>query len=708
MFRAITRTGLLAALLLLGGRSASAYSIYGPTNAEAFQIPAIGYNVRSGAAASIIDLATPRNIGEQYRWNTPFLYYACDANFLDYFGATGAAEVDKAFAVYNNTLSNVSSYSSNMIEWPLNTARFNFRAEALQMVDLKSAVVQLIAEQLGLAQAERWVWCLFARISTGPCPSFTYNVIMRNYDPTTGFYSAYVNGTLYGYNVIENCALNPNPFAPVLADAVEYPIDPTAPTFTTVASFSIPSGRFYTGLTRDDAAGLRYLMTRSNAFVEPAGTNNLLVVTNGTSLTTIVTSNLALLLSASLTNSGAQLQGLFPGLLVNSSTLIGFSNVVTATTGGFFVNNPFAPVGTPPTFVVTTILTTNLVQVFSNTFGNVVVTATNNQSAISVTANGVTSIILTNQPGGEYILVPANQCGFTILSTNLGTVTTNISVNTTVITNGTTNTTVIGTVFTNHILVVAIPTCVSNNVALRRGMDRIPQFFRQDFDSLLSQFWSPVTNTFTLTAVSNNAPVTQFFSRTVVTPDFIITAQDNGAGLGSRTAQSFARANAGNGLGGPGIIEAPGTGGFELNKTGPLFAVTGSATVIANDFAQSLDFNWGSFDGTTNTPVLYPDANSLANLENQVFLQITGSGPLPTAQKGQFYTTTLTATGVEPPPYTWSVAPNSPALPTGLHISSTGTISGTPLVSGIFDFSIQVQDDTGRASQRNFALQVNP
>ena len=39
----------------------------------------------------------PKNIGEEYRRNTPVMYYTFDANFLDYFGSNGVAAVDSAF-----------------------------------------------------------------------------------------------------------------------------------------------------------------------------------------------------------------------------------------------------------------------------------------------------------------------------------------------------------------------------------------------------------------------------------------------------------------------------------------------------------------------------------------------------------------------------------------------------------------------------------
>src|SRR6185436_12737643 len=155
MFRTLTRFGLAAALLLMaGGRSAIAYSLLGPLNAEAYQTQVIGYGLTPAQGDNKIDQGTPRNIAEEYRWNTPFLYYACDANFLDFFGANGLADVDGVFAVFNNTVSNLSSYSSNLTEFPLNSSRFNFRAQALNCIDLKTCMMQLVMEELGVGEPD--------------------------------------------------------------------------------------------------------------------------------------------------------------------------------------------------------------------------------------------------------------------------------------------------------------------------------------------------------------------------------------------------------------------------------------------------------------------------------------------------------------------------------------------------------------------------
>jgi hypothetical protein len=61
------------------------------------------------------------------------------------------------------------------------------------------------------------------------------------------------------------------------------------------------------------------------------------------------------------------------------------------------------------------------------------------------------------------------------------------------------------------------------------------------------------------------------------------------------------------------------------------------------------------------------------------------------ATPGTSYTQSLSATGGRPP-YSWSVT--SGALPSGLTLSSSGTISGTPTSAGTFAFTVQVSDSS--------------
>lgn len=76
---------------------------------------------------------------------------------------------------------------------------------------------------------------------------------------------------------------------------------------------------------------------------------------------------------------------------------------------------------------------------------------------------------------------------------------------------------------------------------------------------------------------------------------------------------------------------------------------------------------------------------------------------LPSPTRGTAYSQTVVAqNGV--PPYTFSLV--SGALPTGLVLAPGGLISGTPVVSGTFPFTVQAMDLAGQTATRNFVFNV--
>src|SRR5882724_7743115 len=121
MLRFAKRCGWFAALIALGFQPAFGFSLLGPLppNAEPFQIIDLDYAFPG-------DVGTPKNLGEEYRVNTPVLYYAFDEAFLDYFGSNGVYAVEQALAILNN-LTNVSSYSADLSEFPFESSRVNFK-----------------------------------------------------------------------------------------------------------------------------------------------------------------------------------------------------------------------------------------------------------------------------------------------------------------------------------------------------------------------------------------------------------------------------------------------------------------------------------------------------------------------------------------------------------------------------------------------------
>jgi subtilisin family serine protease len=77
---------------------------------------------------------------------------------------------------------------------------------------------------------------------------------------------------------------------------------------------------------------------------------------------------------------------------------------------------------------------------------------------------------------------------------------------------------------------------------------------------------------------------------------------------------------------------------------------------------------------------------------------------LPSGTVGVPYSATLAATGGAPP-YTWSRI--SGKVPTGLALSPSGAISGTPTKRGTYTFTVRVRDSLGGQVSRSFSIQIN-
>ena len=635
---------LWAGLLLAGARqSAFGFALGGPIN-EPYQVPTIGYNLPG-------DLNAPKNLGEEYRRNTPVIYYAYDGNFWNYFGSNGVAVIDAAFGVFND-LTNASSYSRELTEIPYNTSRKNFKAEALALLDLKSITMQLIIEQLGLTEPVRYTWDLHDRYLTPgtTCPfGENYLIVKRNFDPAFGTSpdqlkpTSYVNGTLFTYEILEFCT-GPDP----LALAFPFAVDPTAGSSAVAelngfgqggfSGFIIsPYGSFYNGLTRDDVGGLRYLLRTNNVNFESAGPDSLAHVTN-TIPTLLVSSNLALLASQALTNDAAPLLALYPNLTILSTSNF-FSNVYTTNFTGFFTNFPWDPVGTPAHLVFTTNVTPSVVSLFQHTFGNVIQLVPNghggwtavplatppaptNQAWISIET---TTVGTTNQPWtpvgtvttftnttlqtyqtngvvGDFFILPTNLCEIAILSsqlTNVQTFTNQIFAATNLFANTNVTGTLLGftqnviTYFTNHAFVIYPISCLTSNVAAYQGVEKIT-FIRRDFDSLFGRFWNPITNEYVLNTVTNFTVFPQRISRALIRPDILLSAADLTAGPNEIPAVPAAarslvfNTNSENfGLAGPGTIES-GTVGTTV---GPL-----PVTQFTFNNAGPVFYNFGLID----------------------------------------------------------------------------------------------------------------
>jgi len=78
---------------------------------------------------------------------------------------------------------------------------------------------------------------------------------------------------------------------------------------------------------------------------------------------------------------------------------------------------------------------------------------------------------------------------------------------------------------------------------------------------------------------------------------------------------------------------------------------------------------------------------------------------LPSGQVSVPYSTTLVAIPLIPPPTDWDIISGS--LPTGLALApTTGVISGTPTLAGIYTFTVTVEDSTGTSAQQAFSITI--
>lgn len=714
-------------LLLACMQTAHGFDLHGPDN-EAYQTSDLGY--MTGA-----DNGAPKNVAEEYRRVIPTLYWSVDQSFLDYFGTKGLSSVEGAFRILN-ALTNVSSYSLDLTEFPLESKNINYRAQALGLIDMRSSLLAMILENMGLGEADRYIWCLRSRtVGAGGCPDdVTYVVQKRNWEfvPTDlGALkpSSYVNGIYYSYLITENCTGTP------VADAVEFPADPSNNRNTAAASFITGNttfadlmGAFLIGLTRDDVAGLRYLYRAGNINWEPAGTGVEQFVTNYNQYPYLIyTSNLTQFAEASKTNDADTLMGLYQGLQVitTSNYLV---KVINTNTYSYVTNEPW---GTGLITVYGTNYTTNIVVRYSHTFGDSFRAWTNSTwstlgfletryesdpwmpAGTTPTNKTYYSTMLAHVPSGAFYIMSNSLCDVEIVSTQLVTTmafTNQVYASTNAA--GGSNTVPIGGslvlsqsvvyVYKDYILAARPVTCETNTVGLRRGMERTT-FIRRDYDSMLGRYWEPVTNQYSRMGITNSTEMLQRFRRVATAPDFLLQADSETANPQAilRTI-TFDESTKMPNLAGPGTIDTPVT--ITFNKIGPTWRNTSTNMDEATALFQ---WNWGSFTGSTNAPVVFPEDAGIDALERQMLMQVT-TGALPSGKKGKTYPVVhMTGTGGMTP-YTWGLADGSPGLPPGLSLSTDGTLSGIPALAGTFDFMVQMTDAGGASVLRAFAVRINP
>lgn len=501
--RNVLKCILLAVLLVGAGGAARAFSLIGPF--ATYQLPELNYNGPFTTIAVENDIGGPMNIGEEYRWGSPVVVYGFDSAFVEYFGTNGVAAVEAAIQILNN-LPTTSAMSAGLTEFPLNATRFNYTAQQLRLRDIKSISLSILLQTLGLACPERYTWTIFQQrpIPNTDPQQYYYNIIQRNFDPVTFQPSAYVNGTLYTYQILQVSA-NPDTW-----DCQELAVDVANPNVSVVATAGLQAaavdprvysqvygpanlvadgfGLFYTGITRDDAGAIRYIYRPENINWQAAPLNSF-----GSS------------------------SGSFGGGDGSPWYNISFQIVVPDPI------SPWTVVGGPIGGTVT---------------------------------NGVTASSFVPVGG-------------------------------------------------------------------RSGAGKL-SYVRIDTDPLLGQFLVPVSVSYPETVITTNGiAVRQVIERTILQPDILFTAADLGGD--GNLGQPYVYAIAGNnfvteanpGVGsvqdGPGIVDI----GIQivLNKVGPwIFNVQNG-----NQLSGTRGFVWGSYDGTTNAPLVYPVGSGLQELESRLF-----------------------------------------------------------------------------------------
>jgi len=209
------------------------------------------------------------------------------------------------------------------------------------------------------------------------------------------------------------------------------------------------------------------------------------------------------------------------------------------------------------------------------------------------------------------------------------------------------------------------------------------------------------TNVLTGNAYPNTPRVSNFSEAQVInaTNDFLLTWDAFAGG----TVTDFVRVDFGYGLGSPDYGQ-PGA----LNGTNKSFLIPAGTLNQGQPYDARLLFgkitalNSNAYPGVPGVSMFYKA--TLFELATVPVFQppevLTFS--LPNATQGVFYATTLAADGGEPP-YTWaSLTP----LPAGLSLSTTGTLSGMPLISGTTNISFHLMDSTNGSADATLPLTI--
>lgn len=793
--RQVTKTILLMAAVGLGClQTARAFSLAGPVGngGDSWQIAPNGWGPPR-------DVIAAKNLGEEYRRNTPVMFYTYDQNFRDFYGAAGMASVDKAFTILNESFTNspsgpirgVDGYSTDLSEFSLETRHVNYQAQALGIIDMSSYALGNMVAELGLADSVFYTWGIHNRYlpAGGTCPpDMEYTVVQRNFDFVSSpldqlQYSAYVNNVKYYYEIEEFCT-GPNPLAEPAILSVDVLADIASPV-STYQHNNIWWGDYFSGLTRDDVAGFRYLLSTNNVNYEDISPDSTLYQTTtnivypplifppyltgatnfsgtngtgyyfysgvgtnfgGTATAGYGYGDYTAFLAFIRTNPPAAVQAAYPGVVITSvsNTYVLATNQTIVT---YFTNGGYgSPAGTQIFVIATNWGSEYWEFLYDYTFANVfpyhsapsynlLVTATVGTGIGSPVGSPAYTNYTTKKiktTSADFFVLPlfyTNTCPLDLLLAN-GSIP-----NVLAITNGIgmalTNSaetnllamTYLVSFFTNYSYQAEPVNCTAITGATNyfQGIEKMQFVYvpYTNFNTLSGLFYQPITNNYTLISVNAGVPQVQYLQRIVTAPDFLMSAADllpSGNSVvmqvvNEKSLPNFDTAHVLPNLAGPGTIQSPSE--ITWNKSSTLFYNTPSGTMNGDPYFNVLPGNdasdgfystyyvVGSFDGTTNAPVVFPDGTSIDDLANQVLITVSPQSLANGAVNQPYPPVQFTVSGgALTGALTWS----GNNLPANMTITPAGIFSGVPTVAGTYSFSVTVTDSTGLSVQYYYIL----
>ena len=129
-----------------------------------------------------------------------------------------------------------------------------------------------------------------------------------------------------------------------------------------------------------------------------------------------------------------------------------------------------------------------------------------------------------------------------------------------------------------------------------------------------------------------------------------------------------------------------------------LTGASGLASLPVFNGTWQVDLDGNNVQNLGYTPPSPQNATISGNTANVTFTLASGplsvgTGSLPIGTNGSFYSTTIQASGGQPP-YTWSIPNYSASPPANLSLSTNGVLSGIPVSAGSFAFFVRVTDST--------------